>query len=175
MAILGIDDFKSKLTGGGARANMFKVTVNFPAYAAGSSEQTSFMCKAASFPASVIEPIEVPFRGRKLQIAGDRTFEPWSITVMNDSEFSVRDAFERWSNGINAHSANTGFTDPTDYSSDLIIEQLRRDGTTSKTVNVRGAWPSNIGAIEVSNESENTIEEFEVEFQIAYWEADTTS
>ena len=175
MAILGIDDFKSKLTGGGARANMFKVTVNFPSYAAGNSEQTSFMCKASSFPASVIEPIEIPFRGRKLQLAGDRTFEPWSITVMNDNEFSVRNSFERWSDGINAHSANTGFPDTADYFSDLIIEQLRRDGTTSKTVTIRGAWPSNIGPIEVANDSENTIEEFEVEFQITYWESGTTS
>ena len=172
---IGIDNFKSKLTGGGARANMFNVIVNYPAWVGGDSEQTSFMCKAAQFPASVIENIEVPFRGRKLPVPGDRTFEPWSITVMNDVEFTVRNSFEAWSNGINNHNENTGFVDPNEYTSDLIVQQLRRDGTVSKTVNIRGAWPSNISAIEVASESENTIEEFTVEFQYAYWESGTTS
>ena len=104
MAILGVDDFKSKLVGGGARANMFKVTCNFPGYAQGDVELTSFLVKGAQMPASIISPIMVPFRGRQLQIAGDRTFEPWSITVINDVDFRVRGAFERWMNGINNHN-----------------------------------------------------------------------
>src|SRR6056300_908973 len=120
MAILGVDDFKSKLVGGGARPNLFKVTCNFPGYAQGDVELTSFMCKAAQLPASVLTNIEVPFRGRKLNMAGDRSFEPWTITVYNDIDFGVRDAFERWSNGINAHSANTGLANPTDYMADMI-------------------------------------------------------
>ena len=94
MAILGVDDFKSKLTGGGARANMFKVTCNFPSYAQGDVELTSFLCKGAQMPASIIAPIMVPFRGRQLQIAGDRTFEPWSITNPLYSE-RVRKAMTR--------------------------------------------------------------------------------
>jgi hypothetical protein len=175
MAILGIDDFKSKLTGGGARANMFRVLINYPAFVTGDSEQTSFMCKAANLPGSVIEPIEIPFRGRKLPIAGDRTFEPWSVTIMNDSEFTARNSFEAWSNGINAHNENIGLTNTGDYTSDLIVEQLRRDGTVAKTVTLRGCWPSNIGAIELGNDQENTISEFEVEFQVQYWESSTTS
>ena len=175
MAILGVDDFKSRLTGGGARANMFKVTCNFPAYAQGNTEFTSFMCKGAQLPGSIIAPIEVPFRGRKLIIAGDRTFEPWSITVINDGEFVVRDSFERWMNGINQHNENTGLSDPVDYQADLIVEQLRRDGTVSKTYDIRGAFPSNISAIDLSADSENTIEEFTVEFQLQYWESNTTS
>ena len=92
MAILGVDDFKSKLVGGGARPNLYKVTMNYPSYAQGDVELTSFMCKAAQLPASVIAPLEVNFRGRKLQMAGDRTFEPWTITVINDIGFEVRDA-----------------------------------------------------------------------------------
>ena len=84
MAILGVDDFKSKLTGGGARANLFKATLNFPGYAGGNVELASFMCKAAQLPGSIIAPITIPFRGRQLQIAGDRTFEPWSVTIIND-------------------------------------------------------------------------------------------
>jgi hypothetical protein len=101
MAILGVDDFKSKLVGGGARSNLFKVTMNYPSYAQGDVELTSFMCKTAQMPASIIAPIPVLFRGRTLQIAGDRTFDPWTITVINDTGFEVRNAMERWMNGIN--------------------------------------------------------------------------
>jgi hypothetical protein len=92
MAILGIDDFKAKLKGGGARSNLFRCTINFPGYANGDVELTSFMCKGAQLPASVMTPIEVPFRGRRLQIAGDRTFEPWTVTVLNDTDFGTRNA-----------------------------------------------------------------------------------
>lgn len=175
MAILGVDDFKSKLTGGGARANLFKATVNFPTYAGGDVELTSFMIKAAQLPASVINPITIPFRGRQLQIAGDRIFEPWTITVINDVNMEVRNAFERWMNGINQHNANTGFTNPVDYQADLIVEQLDKSGDVTKTYNFRGAFPTNLSAIEVSYDAENAIEEFSVELQIQYWEADTTS
>ena len=121
MAILGVDDFKSKLVGGGARPNLYKVTMNYPSYAQGDVELTSFMCKAAQLPASIINPLEVNFRGRKLQVAGDRIFEPWTITVINDTGFEVRDAMERWMNGINSNNANTGLANPTDYQADAIV------------------------------------------------------
>ncbi len=175
MAILGVDDFKSKLVGGGARANLFKATINFPGYAQGDVELTSFMVKAAQLPASIIAPITIPFRGRQLQIAGDRTFEPWSITVINDTNFSVRNAFERWMNGINQHNNNTGFTNPTDYQADMIVEQLNKAGDVVKRYDLRGTFPTNVSAIEVSYDSENQIEEFTVELQVQYWESGTTS
>jgi|TARA_B100001248_G_scaffold262429_1_gene258385 hypothetical protein len=175
MAILGVDDFKSKLVGGGARANMFKVTCNFPSYAQGDVELTSFLCKGAQIPASIIAPIAVPFRGRQLQIAGDRTFEPWTITVINDVEFAVRGAFERWMNGINNHNENTGISNPSDYQADMIVEQLNKQGEVTKKYDFRGAFPTNIAAIDLNYDSENTIEEFTVELQIQYWESDTTS
>ena len=133
MAILGVDDFKSKLRGGGARPNLFKATVNFPGYAGGDVELTSFLCKAAQLPASVMNVVEIPFRGRQLKIAGDRTFESWTVTVLNDTDFNVRNAMERWMNGINAHQANTGLTNPVDYQADLIVEQLDRDESVIKT------------------------------------------
>ena len=175
MAILGIDDFKSKLTGGGARANLFKVLINFPGYAQGDVELTSFLCKAAAMPASILAPIEVKFRGRTLKMAGERSFEPWSITVINDTDFKLRDAFERWSNGINNHNANTGLVNPNDYFADLAVEQLDKDGSTLKSYDLRGCWPTNISAIELSYETEGAIEEFTVEFQVQYWEASTTT
>ena len=175
MAILGVDDFKSKLTGGGARANLFKATINFPAYAGGDVELTSFMCKGAALPASVVAPITIPFRGRQLQIAGDRAFEPWTITVINDTNFSVRNAMERWMNGINEHTANTGLVNPVDYQADMIVEQLNKAGEAVKRYDLRGTFPTNVSAIELSYDTENAIEEFTVELQVQYWESNTTT
>jgi hypothetical protein len=176
MAILGVDDFKAKLRGGGARPNLFKATINFPAYAGGDVEITSFMCKTAQLPASIIETIAVPFRGRSMQIAGDRpAFEPWSVTIINDTDFAVRNAMERWMNGINGHSSNTGLVNPTDYQADMFVEQLDRDGEAIKRYTFRGAFPTNVGAIELSYDTTGAIEEFTVEFQVQYWESDTTS
>jgi len=171
---LRVDDFKAKLTGGGARSNLFQATVTYPGYAAGDVELTSFMCKSATLPASVIEPITIPFRGRQLQVAGDRTFEPWTITIINDTNFSIRNAFERWMNGINAHSENNGLTNPTDYKAGLIIEQLDKSGLAVKRYDFRGTFPTNVSAIDVSYDTENEIEEFEVELQVDYWESNST-
>jgi len=171
---LRVDDFKSKLTGGGARSNLFQATVTYPGYAAGDVELTSFMCKSAQLPASTIETITVPFRGRQLQVAGDRTFEPWTITIINDTNFSIRNAFERWMNGINAHTENSGLTNPTDYKADMIIEQLDKSGLTVKRYDFRGTFPTSVGAIDVSYDTENEIEEFEVELQVDYWESNST-
>ena len=175
MAVLNIDDFKAKLKGGGARANLFKATINFPAYAQGDVEITSFMCKAAQLPASIMGIIEIPFRGRQLKIAGDRTFETWSPTIINDTDFKVRDSMERWMNGINAHSANTGLVAPADYSADLIVEQLDRDEAVLKRYNFRGCFPTSISAIDLAYEANDAIEEFTVEFQVQYWESNSTS
>jgi hypothetical protein len=175
MAILGVDDFKSKLRGGGARPNLFKATVNFPGYAGGDVELTSFLCKAAQLPASVMNVIEVPFRGRQLKIAGDRTFETWTATILNDTDFTIRNSMERWMNGINSHAANTGLTNPVDYQADLVVEQLDRDETVLKTYNFRGAFPINVSAIDLNYETVDTVEEFTVEFAVQYWESGTTS
>jgi len=175
MATLGVDDFKSKLIGGGARPNLFKAIVNFPAYAAGDTELTSFMCKGAQLPGSIIAQLDVPFRGRQLKIAGDRTFENWIITVINDTGMEVRNAMERWMNGMNEHVNNTGLSNPTDYQADMAIEQLDKAGNITKTYTIRGAYPINVSAIELSYETNDQIEEFTVELAYQYWEADTTS
>ena len=176
MAILGVDDFKAKLRGGGARANLFKATLNFPAYANGDAELTSYMCKAAQLPGPTIETIAVPFRGRAMQIAGDRpAFEPWVVTIINDTDFAVRNAMERWMNGINGHSSNTGLTNPTDYQSDMFVDQLDRDGESVKRYVFRGAFPANISPIELSYDTTGAIEEFQVTFNVQYWESNTTS
>ena len=175
MAILGVDDFKSKLRGGGARANLFKVTLNFPTYAGGDVELTSFLCKSAQLPASTIESFPVNFRGRELKLASERTFEDWTVEILNDTDFAVRDPMERWMNGINAHQSNTGLTNPVDYQVDLIVDQLDRDETVIKRYNIRGAFPVEVGAIELSYDTRGEVEVFPVRFAYQYWESNTTS
>ncbi len=103
-----INDFKAKLAGGGARSNQFKVTMPFPGYAqvGGEIEDLAFLCRATTIPAMNVGVVEVPFRGRKIYIGGDRTFDTWSITVLNDTNFKIRNAMERWQNGINNMSDN---------------------------------------------------------------------
>ena len=171
MAVLGVDDFKAKLRGGGARPNLFKATINFPSYANGDPELTSFMCKTAQLPGSTFGVIDVPFRGRILKMAGDRTFEVWTVTIINDTDFAVRNALERWSNGINAHSNNTGLVSPINYEADLRIEQLDRNGDSLKEYVFRGAFPNEIAPIDVSYETVDAIEEFTVTFTYQYFEA----
>lgn len=168
MADISISKFKSQLPGGGARSNLFEAIINFPAVATNSAAQGAapFLVKTAALPASVIANIEVNYRGRKLQLAGDRTFEPWTITVINDTDFLIRNAFENWSNKINDFVLNTGEPDWTQYVADMQISQLDRKGDKVKTYLIQECWPTNISAIDVGNDNENTIEEFTVELQM---------
>jgi hypothetical protein len=162
---LKIDDFKARLTGGGARANYFEVEIP----RLGNADDR-FMIKAAQLPSSIIAPITIPFRGRQLPIAGDRTFEPWTITVINDTDMRVRADMESWMSSIQSHVSNTTTnSSPADYMEDATVTQLGRDGKATRTYAFKGIWPSNISAIDVSYDSENSIEEFTVEFQVTYW------
>ena len=115
------------------------------------------------------------FRGRQLQIAGDRTFEPWTVTIINDTDFTVRNSMERWMNAINEHAANTGLTNPADYQTDLFVDQLDKDGVKLKSYVIKSAFPTNVSAIDLAYDTNDTIEEFTVEFQMQYWESNTTS
>lgn len=166
---LNIDDFKAKLIGGGARPNLFRVTCNFPSFTGGNSEFASFMIKTAQLPASTIGAITVPFRGRQIKVAGNRIFEDMSITVINDESFKIRTSFEKWLNGINNHVDNTGLSNPADYQSDITIDQLNKNGDVIKSYILRGAFPLTLGAIELSNESTDTIEEYSVSLAYQYW------
>ena len=174
MAILGIDDFKSKLTGGGARSTLYKATVNYPSFVGGDVELTSFLVKASKFPDSTLEEIAVPFRGRVLKMAGGRTFSDWQVTIINDTDFAIRNAMETWSNAINEHQANTGLTNTNDYFADMVIEQLDKDGSTLKRYDFRGCWPKAVAEIAVGYEGE-AIEEFTVDWAVQYWESNTTT
>ena len=168
-----ISNFKSKLTGGGARANLFEVVLTFPDVAQPDSavlDKARFLVKGANLPASNVAQIEVPFRGRVLKIAGDRTFDSWTVTVINDTDFAIRSAFERWSNTINRLSDNTGLTNPADYQSDAYVYQLDRDGSTLRSYRFYDTFPTQVGPIELSYDAQG-IQEFTVELQVQYWEA----
>ena len=169
MAILGVDDFKSKLRGGGARPNLFKATINFPAYAGGDVELTSFLCEAAQLPGSTLGTIIVPFRGRQLKMAGDRTFDVWTATIINDTDFKIRNAMETWMAGMGQHSENIGRTNPIDYEADLRIAQLDRRGSKIKEYIFNGAHPTDLSPIDVAYATTDDIERFTVTFQYQYW------
>ena len=170
-----ITDFKSKLAGGGARSNLFEVELSFPALVGVADandilNKARFLVKAANLPASSVAPIEVPFRGRVLKIAGDRTFDTWSITVINDTDFAIRSAFEKWMNTINRVSDNTGATDPASYQADAYVYQLDRSGDTLRKYHFYDVFPTQVAPIELSYDAQG-IQEFTVELQVQWWEA----
>jgi hypothetical protein len=172
-----ISDFKAKLAGGGARNNQFKVTMPFPGYAqvGGEIEDLAFLCTSTSIPAMTIGNVNVPFRGRVIKIAGDRTFASWSVNVLNDTNFKLRNAFERWQNGINNMTDNEGLSNPVDYQVDVFVDQLDRNGNTLKSYTLRGAYPTSIGTIELNYETNDAIEDFDVTFEYQYFETNTTT
>ena len=133
-------------------------------------ELTQFMVKAASFPASTIGVVEVPFRGRQLKIAGDRTYEPWSVTVLNDEGFTIRQQMETWAQTIQEYKINGSSAQNTgEYMGRAIVDQLSRDGEIIKQATLEGIWPSNISALDLDWGTNDTPEEYTVEFQVQYW------
>ena len=167
-----IDDFRAKLLGGGARANQFRVTITQPSISIGLDvERTSFLVRGASLPAMTLGEIAIPFRGRSIYIAGDRTFdETWSTTFLNDTNFMIRNAMESWSNGINNLISATGVTDPNLYQVDLTVIQLDRDDTPLKSYVFKNAWPTSISAIDLTSDTADAIEEFEVTWRYQHFE-----
>lgn len=181
-----LDSFKSKLTGGGARPNLFECVIPVPSWAQPQGvkdfpDKLRMLVKTAALPASTVGVIPVPFRGRTLNVAGDRTFDSWTITVINDTDFGIRRFFEKWMNGINKHSDTSGYINPNDYQRDILVRQLGRapykagqnNGNVPilRTYKMYGAFPTNITAIDLSYDTTDSIEEYQVEFQINWWEA----
>lgn len=172
-----LSQFKNQFLGG-ARPNLFEAEIYFPAGVAGASLaslKSKFLIKGAQLPGSIIAPIEVPYRGRKLKVAGDRTFEPWTITVINDVNMEIRNAFESWMNLINRHTSNTAGSTALNYYSDMHIKQLSRDSVNAtKKYTFVGAFPTNISTIEVNYETNDAVEEFTVELNYQYWTSNST-
>lgn len=169
-----IDKMRGALTGNGARPNMFKVTLAFPAgVGAGiDAEKASILVKAAALPASVMSVIEVPYRGRKLKIAGDRSFEPWTITVINDTDFKIRNAFEKWMSAMSRAEDNIAeLASLGGYATNMSVEQMDRNNVDKvlKKYEFRGVFPTNVSTIDLNYDTVDTIEEFTVELQYQYW------
>jgi hypothetical protein len=185
-----LSQFKSKLAGGGARPNLFEVSI--PAFPAAVSEAWGsgddgengtfkFLCTAAQLPASNVAEVAVPFRGRSLKVAGDRTFDPWTVTILNDEDFKLRTAFERWANELSKLDDATGVTNPTSYMADAYVQQLGRGATAFSQNNDGGEsailrtykfydmFPQTISAIELNYDSTNTVENFQVTFSVQYF------
>ena len=168
-----ITDFKSKLSGGGTRSNLFEVELSFPTAIgvdANVLDKARFLVKSAALPASNVTPVEVAFRGRTLKLAGDRTFESWTITVINDTDFAIRSAFEKWSNYMNRLSDNTGTTNPALYQADAFVYQLNRDGGILRAYHFYDTFPTAVSSINLAYETDS-IQEFTVEMQVHWWEA----
>ena len=173
-----ITDFRSKLTGGGARSNLFEVSIpDFPTANNIGEREIEFLVKAAEIPASNLGNIPVPFRGRVLPIAGDRTFDPWTITVINDTNFQIRDAMERWSDFINDVQTAQGSVDPESYQKNAFVKQLSRAGSSaSQKVEIlreykfTGIYPSVVSSIPLDYGATDQIEEFQVTFNYLFWE-----
>jgi|TARA_B100000508_G_C11377592_1_gene236934 hypothetical protein len=185
-----IDSFKSRLIGGGARPNLFEVELNFPSGVGifdDEIENTThrMMIKGAQLPASNIAEVIVPFRGRQLKVAGDRRFDPWTITVINDNDFKLRTAFERWANYIVKVSDGSGTLNPADYYTDWVVNQLGRANTdlnvkgkdnpaalpVLRRYQMVGCWPSAVSTVELSYDQVDAVEEFQVTLQVQYWTA----
>ena len=169
-----IDDFKANLIGGGARANQFKVTITPPTGIATGLDvrRSSFLCRASALPGQTLNPIIIPFRGRQIFIAGDRTFDDaWTTTFLNDTDFGIRNSLELWMNGINNLATAEGVVALTDYQSDLTVEQLDRDDTVLKSYIFRNAWPIGLGQIDLTAEGADAIETFDCTWRYQHFEA----
>ena len=185
-----LSQFKSKLAGGGARPNLFEISIpTFPtaiaeAWSPGDDNENGmfkFLAKATSLPASNLGNIEIPFRGRTLKVAGDRTFDDWTVTIINDEDFKLRTAFERWSNVISRLDDATGVTNPSSYMTDGFVQQLGRGATANTRTNDGGessvlrtykffdVFPITVGEIAVSYDTTDALEEFDVTFRYQYF------
>ena len=180
-----ITNFRDRLVGGGARPNLFEVNIELPDGVIGQADyrdDVRFMVKAAEIPAANIGNIPVPFRGRVLPVAGDRTFDPWTVTVINDSKFNIRDAMEQWSNKINDLQFDVGDISPSNYQTKAEVFQLSRGGKTTsasstggetinvlRTYNFEGIYPSVVSSIPLDYGATDSIEEFQVTFNYLFW------
>ena len=176
-----ITEFRSRLAGGGARANLFEVEIAFPEELGINltdvSDKVPFLVKAAEIPASNLGNIPVPYRGRVLPVAGDRTFDPWTVTIINDTDFIIRDAMEKWSNSINDLQTAQGTINPEVYQKSALVKQLSREGANPgdpekilRTYNFEGIYPNTVSSIPLDFGATDQIQEFQVTFNYLFYE-----
>jgi hypothetical protein len=172
-----VSEFRSQLEGDGARPNLFSVSLSFPGIAAGgaaAAAKTTFMAKSAQLPGSTIGQVPMYYFGRELKFAGNRTFADWTLQIINDEDFIVRNSIESWMNGINAHANNTRNTaaqNPSGYSVDATVTQYGKTGQALKTYKFVGLFPLDLAPIDLDWGSNDSIEEYSVTFAYQWWES----
>ncbi|WNL51059.1 tail tube protein [Synechococcus phage S-CREM2] len=175
MSQRSIEDFKAILQGGGVRPTMFQVELTFPTGVSRNNNRLTndgtFLIKATALPASTIGVIDVPFRGRKLKVSGDREFADWNVNILNDVSFGLREGLEEWSERIQNHNYALGAPELNDYYASAIVRQLDRDGRQLRAYSFEGIWPREIEAINLDFEANNAVEDYGVTFAVQYWSA----
>jgi len=169
-------EFRSQMQGDGARPNLFQVEMNFPLFAnAGNADEIiRFFCKTAGLPGSTVNSVPIQYFGREIKVAGNRTFADWTITIINDEDFVIRNAFERWMAALNSHSTNLRNNiarSATSYGVDAVVRQYGKTGNEIKSYKFIGMFPTDVSQIDVDWGSNDTIEEFTVTMAYQYWEA----
>ena len=176
-----VAEFRANMVGDGARPNLFQVTLTFPAIAANGTaagQKATFMAKAAQLPGSTIGQVPVYYFGRELKFAGNRTFADWTLQIINDEDFTIRNSIESWMNAINSHSGNTrspNAMNPSSYTVDAVVTQYGKAGDALKSYKFVGMYPLDLAPIDLDWSSNDTIEEYGVTFAYQWWETDTTS
>lgn len=176
-----VAEFRSNMVGDGARPNLFSVSLVFPTLITNSTTagiKTSFMAKAAQLPGSSVGTVPVYYFGREMKFAGNRTFPDWTVQIINDEDFLIRNALESWMNSINSHQGNlrsASASTPSGYTTDAVVSQYGKTGNTLKQYSFVGMFPIDIAPIDLDWGSNDTIEEYSVTFAYQYWTASTTS
>lgn len=175
-----VNNFIANFQGGGARPNLYEVILTFPNAVTNpfATLKASYTCKAATIPSSIIGAIDVPYMGRAIKVAGDKTFDDWTVTIINDTDFAVRDTFERWLDAINGHEKNyasQGFENPSNYYANAAVRQMGRENQLLKEYFVEGIFPTNVGEIQLGFDQNNMVEEFQVTFAVNYWSSSATT
>lgn len=170
-----IADFRAQLQFDGARPNLFEVQVNFPAQIApgNAAQKLTFMARTAQLPGSTVGVVPLQYFGREVKLAGNRTFADWTLTIINDEDFAVRKALERWMNAINQHNfnrRNSSFQSATSYTSNALVKQYGKTGNSIKQYNFIGMFPSDLAPIDLDWSANDTVEEYAVTFQYQWWE-----
>ena len=172
---MNIEEFKARLGAGGARRNQFRVKLAFPSYVTGVDPSYSLLVTGAALPASNVNPAIIQYRGREIKLAGERIFDPWTITVVNDSDFSLRAPFEQWMNGMNDRESNEAITlEPSSYQSDIVVEHLDRNDVVlpNGTYTLRNAFPIQMSEIALNYAQNDIFEEFTVTWQYTHYDVE---
>ena len=176
-----VAEFRANLVGDGARPNLFQVSLTFPTVADNgvtASQKTTFMAKTAQLPGSTVGTVSTHYFGRELKFAGNRTFTDWTLQIINDEDFTIRNSIESWMNAINSHAGNVrnpGALGTSCYTVVATVTQFSKTGDPLKTYKFVGLYPLDLAAIDLDWGTNDTIEEYGVTFAYQWWEAVTTS